>query len=112
MNCNSLLLQMYVGNKMDILIQIQLENAQCRYKTLKQQGRSDTTARLVLDRLEREINILKKKVSNEKEPRQEVITRADTSRFTRRISQVINRYWAKCYSNNHTIPSIPAIKTL
>jgi cob(I)alamin adenosyltransferase len=103
---------MYVGNKMLSLIEIELENAQCRYNTLKQQGRSDTTARVVLDRIQREIHTLQKKVTHEEEPRQEVITRADTSRFTRRISKIINRYWTKCNGDNHTIPSIPAIKTL
>lgn len=97
---------------MTSLLRIQLDNELDRYETLLRTGRRDRIAHIVLDRMERQINILKRKVNHEENTGQKVATCASAGGFTRRIRQAVHRYWTKCYGNNHAIPSIPAIKTL
>lgn len=94
------------------LIKLELINLKDRYEALKNQGRKDTVALIVLNRMQQEIEQLQKKVTHEEKPRQEVTTRANTSRPSRRFSKAICRYWAKCNGDNYAIPSIPAVKTL
>ncbi len=102
---------MYKGNKMSIQLKTQLDNTIDRYESLKKQGRNDKIAQLVLNRLEKEINIIKRKLSNEEKHRQKISTRTGASSFTRYISKIMHRYWPKCYGDYYAIPTVPAIET-
>jgi len=92
------------------LIQTQLENAQNRHATLINSGRNDAIANIVIERVEVEINKLKRE--HEQQTRQEVIARTSTSGFARRFREALHRYGVKCYGNNHAVSSIPTSATL
>ena len=94
------------------LLESKLENARNRYTTLLKTKRNDMIARIVLERIEEEIQTLERGIKHEEEPRQEVATRSSPCGITRRFRQAMYRYWVKCYSYNHAIPSIPASETL
>jgi hypothetical protein len=97
---------------MTCLLKIQLENARNRYETLIKTRRSDTVARIVLDRMKEEINSLERSIRDEEKPRKEVGARASTGRFTQCFRKIMLRYWPKCYGDHRAIPRIPASETL
>lgn len=97
---------------MTSLLQYQLENEKQRHAQLLKTGRNDAVAIIVLERVKKEIQQLEKRVRHEESTRKEIATCASPCGFTRRIREIMYRYWVKCYGNHHAIPTIPAIETL
>lgn len=98
---------------MHSLLQSQLENEREIYANLKKEGRKDYIAQMVLERIEKDIKRLEKKVNNVQENREIRRKESIKYRYTIKASQffkeAFRRYWLiygnYCYSMYRGITS-------
>lgn len=79
-----------------------LENARKRYANLLKQGRQDVIAKIVLARVQQEINELERE-QHELTERQESIKHRHTNRATRHIEKGSNRERTNGYGSDRAI---------
>jgi hypothetical protein len=90
----------------------ELENAQNRYSNLLNSGRKGQIAEIVLDRVQKEIQNIERRLANETRSRNEGSACPGADRATQNLKQAICGYWLKCDTNYSAISEIPTQSTL
>jgi predicted transposase YbfD/YdcC len=80
---------------MSLLIQSKLENHRDIYNRMKNEGRKDLIAQLVLERIDKEIKILERKVNNVEETRQIRRKESIKHRYTAKTSQFFKETFSR-----------------